>query len=655
MLKSNVLLAAMSAAAFVIAPRNTIPVLSNVLLEATGDRLRITSTDLDVSVEQELDAPDIGDWSLTAPAAGLLAWLKTIDKEAEISFTPPGEEPRLIVRAGRSIMRFPVIGAEEFPRVGEPGEGLAMATTTAADIRPLLKAAVPYMMKESRNGFGPLCGLNLSADPDVGLTVAASDGRRLFQQPLRTAGVTGTASITLPRVTATWLAKFMPEAGDVSVQMTERSACIDIPGVRVVTKVIDAAFPVFTGVDRETIGTVPFVDFRDAVDLVATVSRAERDRPITLRLSAGELTIIADTYQGYGETVIAVAEAGDRTLELNFSSSLLLASMKVFRKGETLAIEHGGDETPIMLRSLDRPDVEALISPIRTPTIEPELERPQVRFEAPDHHGGGHFYRVQVKRFASQSYPEWRYFSFPNAAAANRAYRRHVADARVRCDVTAEPLSVVIYDRNTPAPCTRFESQIPTAGYMPFPNWYLDDVRRRERVRYEAEIVFSSTEDGDPAWTRDVFDRKDIMDLKESPGLTVAKGRTKAIREVGARWVRKAAEAPAVILPAAVVAAPPEPVPAALPAPVAITIEPLSPEYIPLTLDQLADMERRAERLEAARAVFEATNDNDVTWTRKILELKLRDAVEPTPMLTVLRGRTGPIRALGATALKRAA
>lgn len=640
MLTSKVFASAMAMLCAVVEARNTIPVLSNVRLEATGDRLKLTTTDMDSWVELELAAPGVGEWVTTAPVHPMLSYLKTFARtDSEVAFTPPADDPRLTITIGHSAMKFPVLDAETFPIYGQPGEGYARVMANAADLGPMLKAAAPYMSKDSaRYVLNSAC---LGAGPDGGVTLTATNGTRLFQQNVRGAALEGALeSAIIPRRVVSWLAKFMPKAGDVWVEVAEQWACIDIPGARIITKLIDAAYPVFVAPDRVTIATVDFKALRDSIDLVSTVCVSTRDKPIFIRLGAGELTITATDYEGgEAETVLDVDADANAVLAMKFSAQLLLSSLKAFKRGDTLELEYADDYQPMVIRSAERPDCEIVVSPFRKEPVAVPLDRPVVEFTVPEstYRAPGEYSYMVETRVDSLNRPETRRFTFSTEVAAYRAYRRHLAAARVGCEVKAEPITFSTWTEDH----TRIVVEIPAAGFVPLPVWYLAQQRERITAMANARLVFEQTEEGDVPWTRKVLELANVSELLSSPALTVARGRTQAIRQAGERRLTQAAKPiravvqPEVAAPIEVVAAP--------------------AGFTELTVDYLLNMEARAERLANAINVFASVNDNDVPWTRKIFGLKLCDAVESTPLQTVMKGRSGPIRALGATALKRAA
>ena len=105
----------------VVERRNTIPILSNVLLSAQGDRLTFSATDLDMEIIDEALAQVDQPGQITAPAHTLYEIVRKLPEGADVSLAFTGEDPRLTVQAGRSRFNLPVLPAGDFPVMSAEG------------------------------------------------------------------------------------------------------------------------------------------------------------------------------------------------------------------------------------------------------------------------------------------------------------------------------------------------------------------------------------------------------------------------------------------------------------------------------------------------------------------------------------------------------
>ena len=117
--------------ASVVERRQTLPVLSNVLLEVSGDRLSMTGTDLELELVARLGiGGEIRDGETTVPARKLVDICKSLPAEADIRFEIDGE--RLLIKSGRSRFTLATLPASEFPNLEEKTEGSAFAIAPGA-------------------------------------------------------------------------------------------------------------------------------------------------------------------------------------------------------------------------------------------------------------------------------------------------------------------------------------------------------------------------------------------------------------------------------------------------------------------------------------------------------------------------------------------
>ena len=105
----------------VVERRNTIPILSNVLLSADGEAVSFSATDLDMEILDEATARVEGSGQITAPAHTLYEIVRKLPDGADVALTYSGDDPRLTVQAGRSRFNLPVLPAGDFPVMSSDG------------------------------------------------------------------------------------------------------------------------------------------------------------------------------------------------------------------------------------------------------------------------------------------------------------------------------------------------------------------------------------------------------------------------------------------------------------------------------------------------------------------------------------------------------
>ena len=135
-LERSALLNALSHVQNVVERRNTIPILSNVLLSAEGDSLHLTSTDLDIEAIDVADADVASEGAVTAPAQTLFDVVRKLPSGADVELELQSENQRLAIRSGRANFALPTLPASDFQTMsGEAGDCLLYTSPSPRDQR----------------------------------------------------------------------------------------------------------------------------------------------------------------------------------------------------------------------------------------------------------------------------------------------------------------------------------------------------------------------------------------------------------------------------------------------------------------------------------------------------------------------------------------
>lgn len=273
--------------------RNTIPILANVLLEVREGRLRLTATDMEIAVEEEIEASAVQDGRTTAPAATLFEIVRRLPESAEVELDHPGGDAALALRAGRYATSLNVLPVEDFPNM-TAGRLPCQFTVSSETLRDLIDRTRFAISTEETRYY--LNGIYLHQGGGK-LRAVATDGHRLAR--VETALPEGAAEIPgviIPRKTVGEIRKLLDEgSAPVSIGLSDTRIRFEIGNVRLTSKLIDGTFPEYERVipqDNDKILHVGRKDFSDAVARVAAISQ-ERSRPVKLSLSPNLLVLSA--------------------------------------------------------------------------------------------------------------------------------------------------------------------------------------------------------------------------------------------------------------------------------------------------------------------------------------------------------------------------
>jgi DNA polymerase-3 subunit beta len=272
----------------VVERRNTIPILSNVLLQASDGALKLTATDLDIEIVEQTSA-DIGQpGSTTVPAHMLYDIVRKLPDGAQLQLEQGPDEGRLAVIAGRSRFSLQALPPQDFPDLAS-GEATHSFTIAAADLKQMIdKTRFAISTEET----GIISTASTSTLDSGAMRAVATDGHRLARVELPAPeGAAGMPGVIVPRKTVLELAKLIEdEDGEVAVSLSASKIRFEIDQMVLTSKLIDGTFPDYERVIPANNDKQMDVDtrlFAQAVDRVSTIS-SEKGRAVnsTSRLTA---------------------------------------------------------------------------------------------------------------------------------------------------------------------------------------------------------------------------------------------------------------------------------------------------------------------------------------------------------------------------------
>jgi DNA polymerase III subunit beta len=350
----------------VVERRNTIPILSNVLLEAApakggGGRLSLTATDMDVAFVEIVPAEIAKAGATTVQAHTLYEIVRKLPEGSQVGLEWSSEKGQVALRAGRSSFSLAALPADDFPKMAA-GELPHAFEIGAGDLKNLIdKTRFAISTEETRYYLN---GIYLHAASSGGVKVlraVATDGHRLarIEMPLPD-GADSIPGVILPRKTVMELRKLIDEAsGAVQITLSDTRVRFSFGDAVLVSKLIDGAFPDYERVIPSGNDKSMEVDrrlFASAVDRVATIS-TEKSRAVKLALSKNLLTLTANSPDaGTASEEIEIAYQGP-ALEIGFNARYLLDIAEQL-EGENAAFKMADAASPTILG--DAADASAL-------------------------------------------------------------------------------------------------------------------------------------------------------------------------------------------------------------------------------------------------------------------------------------------------------
>jgi DNA polymerase-3 subunit beta len=325
----NLLLRALGHIAGIVERRNTIPILSNVLVSADASGvLTLRATDLDMEAVETISAKVEQPGAVTIQAHTLHDIVRKLPEGSEIAFERKGADARLRVAAGRASFELAVLPAEEFPDMGQAELPFKFSLESSALKRLFEKARFAISTEETRYYLN---GIYLHAVQGAGgkrLRAVATDGHRLAQiETDLPKGAEDIPGVIVPRKAVFEVIKLIDkDQTSVEISLSQAKIRFAVDGFILTSKLIDGSFPDYARVIPTSNKKLLHLDNADlikAVDRVATLS-SEKSRAVKLNASNERLVVSASNPESGSATEEISAGYGDEPLEIGFNARYLL-------------------------------------------------------------------------------------------------------------------------------------------------------------------------------------------------------------------------------------------------------------------------------------------------------------------------------------------
>jgi DNA polymerase III subunit beta len=345
----------------VVERRQTMPILSNVLLAVEKGRLRVTATDLEVEMVAEAAVDSATDGDVTVPGRKLHEICRALPEGVTVEVALNGE--RLTVKAGRSRFTLSTLRAADFPIVEEIAAKQTLRLTRS-DLRALIQKTHFSMAQQDVRYY--LNGLLLETERKK-LRAVATDGHRLAlsEVDLEAAAVRD-EQVIVPRKGVLELNRLLEGEGDVEVALGSNHVRVQIDDVRLTSKLIDGRFPEYARVIPNQPRNVISADrslLREALQRTAILSN-EKYRGVRLELSGNTVVLQANNpEQEEAVETLEVEYTGD-PMEIGFNVNYLLDALAAITSEQVeLAVTDGNSSCLIREPGVER--TKFVVMPMR--------------------------------------------------------------------------------------------------------------------------------------------------------------------------------------------------------------------------------------------------------------------------------------------------
>jgi DNA polymerase III subunit beta len=228
----------------VVEKRNTVPILSNVLLHVSDNALTITATDLEVGIRTRIPATVHAGGTTTVSARKLFDIVKELDADSDVDLAV--DKGFLNIQGGRAKFRLSILAPEDFPDLKAEEDGITIRIP-GHELADMIAATSFAMSQDETRQY--LTGTLFEVDDDHVLRLVATDGHRLAMSEAHLGQSAGTSQCIVPRKAVMEIRRIAEESEEpIALTLGERQIHLESGAHHLNSKLIDARFPVYQDV-----------------------------------------------------------------------------------------------------------------------------------------------------------------------------------------------------------------------------------------------------------------------------------------------------------------------------------------------------------------------------------------------------------------------
>lgn len=348
----------------VVERRNTIPILSNVLLSAEGQTAKLMATDLDLQIVEDVPATVEMAGATTVSAHTLFDIVRKLPDGAQV--TLEAASGKVSVTAGRARFSLQTLPREDFPVIGETDLPISFALPADTLVMLIDKTRFAISTEETRYYLN---GIFFHAPANAGtLRAVATDGHRLarVEIPLPE-GAAGMPDIIIPRKCVAEVRKLLDErGGEVGISLSQSKIRFAIGQAVLTSKLIDGTFPDYSRVIPTANDKLLKIDpatLAEGVDRVTAIA-SEKTRAVKLSLDRDRVTLSVTSPENGTASEDVPADYSAAGFDVGFNSRYLMDILAQV-EGELVEVHMADAAAPTLIRESEGSEALYVLMPMR--------------------------------------------------------------------------------------------------------------------------------------------------------------------------------------------------------------------------------------------------------------------------------------------------
>jgi DNA polymerase III subunit beta len=333
----------------IVERRNTMPILANVLLEASKNSVRVTATDLEVGVRGEFDGDVAKEGTVTVNAKKIYEIIREVPNE-QVQLKRL-ENDWVEIRSGKSVFKIVGMDSKEFPQFPK-FDSKSLSSMPASTIHEMIERTI-FSVSTDETRYS-LNGVFIEEAEGGKIRMVATDGHRLAFEERTVGSLELPKGVILPRKGLAELKKLLESGteGVVSLGFKENMGLVIKEKIELFMRLIDGDFPDYTKVipkGNPNIAKLEHDEFLQALRRVSILS-SERYKGIRMEFSDDKVFISANN-PDLGEAVEEIeAEYKGKALSIGFNARYLLDVLGILGGDGEISIELKDELSPSVIR-----------------------------------------------------------------------------------------------------------------------------------------------------------------------------------------------------------------------------------------------------------------------------------------------------------------
>jgi DNA polymerase III subunit beta len=360
------LLKSLSHVQSVVERRNTIPILSNVLLEASADgAIRLMATDLDLQIVESVAAAVDQPGATTVSAHTLFDIARKLPEGSQVELS--AADGKMQINAGRARFNLSTLPRDDFPVIAE-GELPTKFELPSETLKQIIdKTRFAISTEETRYSLNGIF-FHVSDEAQPVLKAAATDGHRLARVTVpRPDGAEGMPDVIVPRKCVGELRKLLDEVdGSVEITLSPTKIRFGLGSAVLTSKLIDGTFPDYSRVIPTGNDKMLKIDprsFEEGVDRVATIA-TEKTRAVKMALERDKITLSVTSPENGTAAEEVPGDYASEGFEIGFNARYLLDILGQI-EGDNVEVHLADAAAPTLIRENDKAPALYVLMPMR--------------------------------------------------------------------------------------------------------------------------------------------------------------------------------------------------------------------------------------------------------------------------------------------------